>query len=570
MSDRPIKLLLIDDDPIFRLGLCTALESFTDLQVIAQADTAAAALERLAEQVPDLVVLELGLGRSSPEQVSGLQLCQQLKRQYPSLGIFLLSATSQPQELLAAQGSGVEGYCSKGTAISDIVRALRQVASGEACWQALGTSPRSKDSRLLQFVPRSKWLSRLRQSGLQQIEESLAGVRSHLENSPLSLFDWLFWSGRHRELLAAHWLVNQLLPVEVIVVPEKSNSEQREQALIPIPSSSELPMAIHSEKSITSAVFDNTLAKIQSNVENLTGVPLEIDILQADKKRELLYLVLNQVGKVLDELRFLQVTPEQLPERRSLILRDLWQSSTIDFFSKYYTPAVEVNEDKIVDILLQDAVIIQAEILDKIPLAVELLAYLLFEKPLLIDNVPYRAEAPEAMTRAEILLQNLINQVANGVMQIILNNFSEVETIKQNLYDNRFISSREIARFRNNLSWRYRQEKYFEEPKTIFESQYRLFWFNDNSIKKLFIYAPRQQELNQLRGIPWAMSIALETRDAIAPRLRAVVAFLGSGLVYVLTKVIGRGLGLIGRGIIQGVGNTLQDSRYGKNSESEK
>jgi hypothetical protein len=56
----------------------------------------------------------------------------------------------------------------------------------------------------------------------------------------------------------------------------------------------------------------------------------------------------------------------------------------------------------------------------------------------------------------------------------------------------------------------------------------------------------------------------LEIRDAIAPRLRATVSFVGSGLVYILTQVIGRGIGLIARGIIQGIGSSWQDLRTDK------
>ncbi|HEY9762745.1 MAG TPA: DUF3685 domain-containing protein, partial [Trichocoleus sp.] len=57
-------------------------------------------------------------------------------------------------------------------------------------------------------------------------------------------------------------------------------------------------------------------------------------------------------------------------------------------------------------------------------------------------------------------------------------------------------------------------------------------------------------------------TLAIEARDAIAPRLRATLSFLGSGLVYVLTDLVGRGLGLIGRGIIKGVGSAWSDPRY--------
>ncbi|MCY7381758.1 MAG: DUF3685 domain-containing protein, partial [Microcoleus sp. CAN_BIN18] len=49
------------------------------------------------------------------------------------------------------------------------------------------------------------------------------------------------------------------------------------------------------------------------------------------------------------------------------------------------------------------------------------------------------------------------------------------------------------------------------------------------------------------------------------PRVRAVISLLGAAVVYVLTQVIGRGIGLVGRGIIQGIGNSLQDGKFGKN-----
>lgn len=234
MSDRPIKLLLVDDDPIFRLGLSNALEPFSDLQGVAQADTATDALERIAELKNEktlVVVLELGLGRFFPAQISGLRLCQQIKSEYPNLPIFLLSAVSEEQQLAEARASGVNGYCPKGTAIAQLVEALRQVASGEAYWRDLPTSPSQSDANVspTQFsrpIKPPKWLYQLRQSGLHEIEASLAKVTSLAQRPQQSLFDWLFWSGRRRELLTARWLVNQLLPIEVTIVQEPSEQEE--------------------------------------------------------------------------------------------------------------------------------------------------------------------------------------------------------------------------------------------------------------------------------------------------------------------------------------------------------
>ncbi len=99
----------------------------------------------------------------------------------------------------------------------------------------------------------------------------------------------------------------------------------------------------------------------------------------------------------------------------------------------------------------------------------------------------------------------------------------------------------------------------FREPKNIFESQYQLFTLTGRGIKQTTIYAPRTSELEQLTGLPYIVTLALETRDAIAPRLRSAISFAGNSVVYVLTEVIGRGIGLIGRGVIKGLGNVWVD-----------
>jgi hypothetical protein len=126
------------------------------------------------------------------------------------------------------------------------------------------------------------------------------------------------------------------------------------------------------------------------------------------------------------------------------------------------------------------------------------------------------------------------------------------------------ISTREIEKFRNSLSWKYRVKNYITEPKEIFESRYELFVLAPRGVAKVSIYAPRREELVQLSGIPFVVTLALEFRDAIAPRLRAAVAFVGSGVVYVLTQVVGRAIGLIGRGILQGIGSTSLSERKNK------
>jgi len=586
MSERLTHILLIDDDPIFRLGLRTALEGFPDVQVIAEVDTGTEALFILGERedAVDLVVLELAIAPSNTNGLSGLALCQQLKTEYPNLPVLLLTAESEPRLLMAAKASGVEGYCAKGCTSAALVQAIRQLMSGQPDWQISEQLPAPISS-----VRPPSWHHRMRSYGLQQIENTLAKVTQELQNPNLSNLDWVFWSGRRRELLAARWVVNQLLPTDVIVVERQRGGVEEEDAgnsAANLSASVGTVVRTRGRRDVANSVanlstsprlsisasssyspIDATLAKLQSSLSNFTGVVLEIDILQAEKRQDLLYIVLQKFAEILEELRFSQITLEQLPQKRSLILRDLWQVSITDFFGKYYTLPVGNDEFEVVNVLLSDAGVVQDAILNKIPLVVELLGQQLFESPLVIDNVLYSASTPEATARAEFLLQNLIIQVANAVIQPLLNEFADVETIKQSFYNRSLISSREIARFRNNLSWRYRLSKLILEPQAIFESRYNLFVITDTGIKQTSIYAPRRQELEQLRGIPLVVTLAYETRDAIAPRLRATIGWVGRGVVYILTQVVGRSIGLVVRGVIQGVGSTLQDTRFGKNSD---
>jgi hypothetical protein len=220
-------------------------------------------------------------------------------------------------------------------------------------------------------------------------------------------------------------------------------------------------------------------------------------------------------------------------------------------------------------VLQQDEAIVHTAILTKIPDVTTLLAHLLFQAPIEIAGASYMATTPEALRRSQFLLENLLIQVACAVMQPVLNHYPDVETLKRSLYQRQIMSTRDITRFRNELSWRYRWDELVNEPKAVFESEYRLFAMTPNGLQTHTIYAPRQTELESLSGMQYALTFALEARDAIAPRVRAAISLAGSTVVFVLTEVIGRGIGLIGRGIVKGVGNTWQDIRLRQRQQDE-
>jgi len=607
LSSEQLKLILIDNDPQFRRGFAAGLED-AGFQVVFEADSDRGAL-RILEQWSqpqaidptthislDLIILSLDL---PPFGQGGIALCESLHRQYPSLPILTMSETATPSLISAAYQAGAMGYCQKSTVIADWEVAIRQILAGYPYWvQGMGAIAQSSQSLPTVQQPQSQLLDpfstlkrRVRQSGLEQIDAAIAQINEQLKNPTLSPLDQLFLTGRRRELRASRWLVNRLLSTSV-PLPAAPPPPSSTPSLPSPPSSSPPPPPSNPTliesisnltpqanttaiRSVQASLFDATFAKLQLGLRNLTDTPLEIDILRDDRKRELLAIVLRKLEDLLAELRLSQIDIAQLPDKQALILEELWQTTTIDFFGRYTTlplgdsPTDPLNQQPVemVDVLLQDRAIVQAEILSRIPMVVDFLAHLLFQVPLMVDEVSYAMGSVEATTRMEALLQNLVIQIANAVMQPLLNRFGNVVAVKQNFYDRRLLSTREIERFRNNLSWKYRLQRYFKEPTAIFESRYSLFVLADLGIVKGAIYSPRNQELDNLDGIGLAVTLALEARDAIAPRLRSAISFIGSGVVYVLTEVIGRGIGLIGRGIIKGVGNVVQDPTYKRNSQ---
>lgn len=643
-------MLTIDGDPIFRLGLRVACEQCPDLEVVAELSRGTEALRILearsinsgaAKKPADLGILAVETLNLRSGQTEALAFCRELKSLYPNLPLLLLGGPLTPELLAQVQAAGANGYCPKGRDISLTIEAIRAVASGRTYWATdAATNPeielnaavvqtvensaaiadKNADNSIVDTPVHKKILAYFCVSGLREIDATLAVVQADLQEIKAadptdlpSILDGVVLSGRRRELLAARWIVSQLLfegkgekafgrkqrafgrkqrgegrgEKEEIRGENVLNNSQSQLA-----NSQVSPESLVVATNWQGSLFDSAAGKLQFDLVNLTGLPLEIDILRSTKKRELMSSILRKLEDLLEELRFSQVQPTHLSQKMPAILRDLWEATIIDFFGRYYT--LQTGETRVFDssqtslklvesqvgspadilagsgvevvpMLLADADVVAAQILDKIPMTVDFFAHLLFEIPLTVDNISCVAGSSEAMQRAEALLENLALQVATGVVQPLLNNLANIEEIKQIFYDGKLISTREIERFRNNLSWRYRWDSYFVEPKAIFESRFWLFVLDDSGIKRISIYAPRNLELAQLTGWQLALTLLLETRDAIAPRVRAVISLLGAGVVYVLTQVIGRGIGLIGRGIIQGIGNSLQDSKFGKN-----
>jgi DNA-binding NarL/FixJ family response regulator len=545
MTQAKIKLFIVDHDSIFRLGLRTAIAQYADFEVVGEGNLSEDTLRELTQGLI-LNILLLGISYGQPNSsptISALELTQQLRQLYPQLPLFLLTPNFTSKQLAKLKSWGVQGNCDRSANINTIIEGLHAVAYGNSYWSTSDAQP-----KLWQTT-----LAKLSKPGRIELEQSLEAIEQQLTNPNLSDWERVFLVGRKRELQSVRWLSGRLVAEET-VLHENMAVEVSPRSIVPMPSTELAPLPEFAD-SANKTIFERVVTDIQIGLDNRTKMPLEIDLLQKPRVKSLCHLILKRLSETVAQIPI----ASSLDQDYSSYLQELWQWSTGYFFTEHYGQLNEEEQQQLAVIYTQEFAMVQQNILNNLYGIPELFGYLLGKPGLVIDNIVYPADDPEAIARIEFLLHNLVIQLANGVMLVILNNFSELEVFKYQLYQPEYRSDRELARFRNQLSWRYRQEYYFLHPQDIFESRHRLLVINGGAIRSMYVYAPRRGELDALTGIPWLSTIVIEIRDAIAPLVRKLLALVGSGVVFVLTQVIGKGIGLVGKGIIQGIGSTLKE-----------
>jgi len=121
-----IRLLIVDDHEVVRLGLRTLLADEPDLEVVAEAGTAEEALVQVANHDPDVVILDIQLpGRS------GLEACQEIRKKFPETQVVILTSHGGESYAEQALRAGAAGYVLKQVGNEELVRAIRAANRGE-------------------------------------------------------------------------------------------------------------------------------------------------------------------------------------------------------------------------------------------------------------------------------------------------------------------------------------------------------------------------------------------------------------------------------------------------------
>jgi two-component system response regulator DevR len=151
-----IRILIVDDHAVVRIGLKTVLANATGFRVVGEAGTVAESITLAAQARPDVVLMDVRLPDGS-----GVEACRRIKADNPDMRVVMLTSYQDEEAIVGSVMAGASGYLLKQADAERLIQAIRDAAAGES-----SLDPRAAGTLLTQF----------RELSAKQAEAELAGL----------------------------------------------------------------------------------------------------------------------------------------------------------------------------------------------------------------------------------------------------------------------------------------------------------------------------------------------------------------------------------------------------------
>jgi DNA-binding NarL/FixJ family response regulator len=126
-GSEPVRVVIVDDQELFRRGLTMLIDAEDDIDVVGQAADGVAATELAASAVPDVILMDIRMPKRS-----GIDACLAIKAVVPSANIIMLTVSDEESDLYDAIKNGASGYLLKDSSTDEVAQAIRLVAEGQS------------------------------------------------------------------------------------------------------------------------------------------------------------------------------------------------------------------------------------------------------------------------------------------------------------------------------------------------------------------------------------------------------------------------------------------------------
>ncbi len=151
-----IRILIVDDHAVVRIGLKTVLANATGFRVVGEAGTVAEAITLAVQSRPDVVLMDVRLPDGT-----GVEACRRIKADNPDMRVVMLTSYQDEEAIVGSVMAGASGYLLKQADAERLIQAIRDAAAGES-----SLDPRAAGTLLTQF----------RELSAKQAEAELAGL----------------------------------------------------------------------------------------------------------------------------------------------------------------------------------------------------------------------------------------------------------------------------------------------------------------------------------------------------------------------------------------------------------
>ncbi len=389
-------------------------------------------------------------------------------------------------------------------------------------------------------------------SGLKQIDNEINSIFSYLNSEQTPKIYKFILKGRLRELITAKsfliFLWGNSIDLNNNVFPDIPKSDFRIK---------EDTVFIRSKNSldIWEILFKRLLKKYNStNLDiDLNNPSLILSGLKKEYINKLIINLIQELNKLMTNIN--QNGDDNFYEEEfySLIL-ELKRNAITKIEDSYFRVKKDNDSISLSKFISENVEIIED---DNESHKVELFFKpIIKNEPLIFDGKILPLYESESFKLIEEIISNWVIRTSNNLASEIFNLCSDWPELRNNLINNKLQSTRNFERFRNNINNYNRWHNNIEMPINFYESKREYIDIINNKFIRYLKNENREKDLQNLEWFQRQVTLIIEIRDALAPQLEILIKYIGDFIVTILTKIVGKSIGLIGKGILQGLGRT--------------
>ncbi|MDP1818393.1 MAG: response regulator transcription factor [Acidimicrobiales bacterium] len=206
-----IRVLICDDQPLFRRGLAMVLEGEAGIEVVGEAEDGDDALAKAEDLAPDVVLMDVRMPKSS-----GIEATRAIAAVVPTARIVMLTASDEEDDLYEAIKAGAAGYLLKEVSIEEVAGAIRAVVSGQSL-----ITPSMASKLLVEFSSLSK-----------KVDERRAVLAPRLTSRELEVLKLVAEGMSNRQIAVELYISENTVKNHVRNILEKLHLHSRMEAVV--------------------------------------------------------------------------------------------------------------------------------------------------------------------------------------------------------------------------------------------------------------------------------------------------------------------------------------------------